>query len=112
MEWKRGRGRRSRSRNTKSRIGLRKNKSYHVVGHWKNFFGGYYHSKGYGFGHWSYHDKMPGQKLWLWALSDEGKIWESHLTDSDGQYIEFQAGRQLVQFSPNYITFHIKFLAQ
>mgnify|MGYP001223512264 CR=1 FL=1 len=76
-------------------------KSYHVVGHWKNFFGGYYHSKNYGFGHWSHHDKMPGQKLWLWALSDEGKIWESHLTDNDGQYIEFQAGRQLVQFSPD-----------
>ncbi len=76
-------------------------KSYHVVGHWKNFFGGYYHSKDYGFGHWSHHDKMPGQKLWLWALSDEGKIWENHLTDDDGQYIEFQAGRQLVQFSPD-----------
>ena len=57
--------------------------------------------KDYGFGHWSHHDKMPGQKLWLWALSDEGKIWENHLTDNDGQYIEFQAGRQLVQFSPN-----------
>ena len=39
-------------------------KSYHVVGHWKNFFGGYYHTKDYGFGHWSHHDKMPGQKLW------------------------------------------------
>ena len=34
-------------------------KSYHVVGHWKNFFGGYYHNQDYGFGHWSHHDKMP-----------------------------------------------------
>ena len=75
-------------------------KSYHVVGEWKNFFGGYYHDDGYGFGHWSNHDEMPGQKLWLWALSRQGGIWEDHLTDTDGQYIEFQAGRQLVQYSP------------
>ena len=27
-----------------------------------------------------------------------GRIWEDHLTDSDGQYIEFQAGRQFVQY--------------
>lgn len=75
-------------------------KSYHVVGAWKNFFGGYYHQDQYGFGHWAPQDEMPGQKLWLWALSDEGGIWEDHLTDTDGQYIEFQAGRQLVQYSP------------
>ena len=75
-------------------------KSYHVVGQWKNFFGGYYHSDNYGFGHWAKHDEMPGQKLWLWALSDEGGIWEDHLTDNDGQYVEFQAGRQWVQYSP------------
>ncbi|MEA1882682.1 MAG: DUF5107 domain-containing protein [Candidatus Marinimicrobia bacterium] len=75
-------------------------KSYHVVGAWKNFFGGYYHKDGYGFGHWARQDEMPGQKLWLWALSQQGGIWEDHLTDTDGQYIEFQAGRQLVQYSP------------
>jgi len=75
-------------------------KSYHVVGQWKNFFGGYYHKNGYGFGHWAKHDEMPGQKLWLWALSEEGGIWEDHLTDTDGQYVEFQAGRQWVQYSP------------
>ena len=73
-------------------------KSYHVVGYWKNFFGGYYHDDGYGFGHWANHDEMPGQKLWLWSQSDQGRIWEDHLTDTDGQYIEFQAGRQLVQY--------------
>ena len=73
-------------------------KSYHVIGYWKNFFGGYYHNDGYGFGHWANHDVMPGQKLWLWSLSDQGGIWEDHLTDTDGQYIEFQAGRQFVQY--------------
>ncbi|MDP6499546.1 MAG: DUF5107 domain-containing protein [Candidatus Marinimicrobia bacterium] len=75
-------------------------KSYHVVGAWKNFFGGYYHKDGYGFGHWARQDEMPGQKLWLWALSRQGGIWEDLLTDTDGQYIEFQAGRQMVQYSP------------
>ena len=57
-------------------------KSYHVVGSWKNFFGGYYHNDGYGFGHWANHDEMPGQKLWLWSQADLGEIWEDHLTDT------------------------------
>ncbi len=43
---------------------------------------------------------MPGQKLWLWALSREGGVWEELLTDTDGQYVEFQAGRLFVQYSP------------
>jgi tetratricopeptide (TPR) repeat protein len=75
-------------------------KSYHVVGELHDFFGGYYHDDGYGFGHWSRHEEMPGQKLWLWALSRAGGVWEDLLTDTDGQYIEFQAGRLLVQYAP------------
>ncbi|MCZ6915644.1 MAG: DUF5107 domain-containing protein [Gemmatimonadetes bacterium] len=76
-------------------------KSYHVVGELNDFFGGYYHDDDYGFGHWSRYEEMPGQKLWLWALSGEGGIWEELLTDTDGQYVEFQAGRLLVQYSPD-----------
>jgi len=76
-------------------------KSYHVVGELKDFFGGYYRDAGYGFGHWARYEEMPGQKLWLWALSRAGGIWEDLLTDTDGQYVEFQAGRLLVQFSPD-----------
>ncbi len=76
-------------------------KSYHVVGELNDFFGGYYHDSNYGFGHWSEYEEMPGQKLWLWALSRAGGIWEDLLTDTDGQYIEFQAGRQFVQYSPD-----------
>jgi predicted negative regulator of RcsB-dependent stress response len=75
-------------------------KSYHVVGELNDFFGGYYHDADYGFGHWSRYEEMPGQKLWLWALSREGGVWEELLTDSDGQYIEFQAGRLYVQYAP------------
>ena len=77
-------------------------KSYHVVGEYQNYFGGYFHEKNFGFGHWALHEEMPGQKLWLWDLSRSGGIWENLLTDKDGQYIEFQAGRQLNQYSPNH----------
>ena len=74
-------------------------KSYHVVGEYNDFFGGYYHDSKFGFGQWAPYEEMPGQKLWLWALSRSGGIWEDLLTDSDGQYIEFQAGRLLDQYS-------------
>lgn len=74
-------------------------KSYHVVGSYEDFFGGYYHNSHFGFGHWSPYEEMPGQKLWLWALSRSGGIWEDLLTDTDGQYIEFQAGRLFDQYS-------------
>jgi len=76
-------------------------KSYHIVGEFKDFFGGYYHDTEFGFGHWSLYDEMPGQKLWLWALSRSGGIWEDLLTDTDGQYIEFQAGRLFDQYQPS-----------
>jgi tetratricopeptide (TPR) repeat protein len=75
-------------------------KSYHVVGTYEDFFGGYFHNPQVGFGHWSPYEEMPGQKLWLWALSRSGGIWEDLLTDTDGQYIEFQAGRLFNQYSP------------
>jgi len=76
------------------------NKSFHVVGRFDDFFGGYFESADYGFGHWSPYEQMPGQKLWLWALSRAGGIWEDLLTDTDGQYVEYQAGRLLVQYTP------------
>ncbi|MFT4565822.1 MAG: tetratricopeptide (TPR) repeat protein [Saprospiraceae bacterium] len=75
-------------------------KSYHVVGSYDDYFGGYFEEKDYGFGHWSTYDDSPGQKVWLWDLSRSGGIWENLLTDTDGQYIEFQAGRLLNQYSP------------
>ena len=76
------------------------NKSYHVVGELNDFFGGYYHDDDYGWGHWARYEDMPGQKMWLWALSRSGGIWEDLLTDTDGQYVEFQAGRLFVQYQP------------
>ncbi len=74
------------------------NKSYHVVGEYNDFMGGYYHRSGFGFGHWALYDEMPGHKLWLWSLARDGGIWEDLLTDTDGQYMEFQAGRMFNQY--------------
>ncbi len=74
-------------------------KAYHVTGA-TNFMGGYYHDANFGFGHWALNTEMPGRKLFLWSLAREGGIWEDLLTDSDGQYIEFQAGRLFNQYSP------------
>ena len=68
-------------------------KSYHLVGGNNGFYGIWWRDLGYG----SYHRSLPyakyGRKIWLWALSREGGIWEDLLTDSDGQYAELQAGR-------------------
>lgn len=37
--------------------------------------------------------ESPGQKFWTWGTARSGLIWEGLLTDTDGQYIEVQAGR-------------------
>jgi Tfp pilus assembly protein PilF len=76
-------------------------RSSHVVGEYNDFMGGYYHKSGFGFGHWALYDEMPGHKLWLWAQSRSGAIWEDLLTDNDGQYMEYQAGRMFNQYSPS-----------
>ncbi|HUX97359.1 MAG TPA: DUF5107 domain-containing protein [Bacteroidales bacterium] len=73
-------------------------KSYHVVGEFNDFMGGYYHNSNFGYGHWALYDEVPGHKLWLWSLARDGGIWEDLLTDSDGQYMEFQAGRMHNQY--------------
>lgn len=68
-------------------------KSYHVINSFTDFFGGYWHDDNFGFGHCSTYDDKPGKKLWIWGLSDQGMIWEDLLTEKDGQYIEYQAGK-------------------
>lgn len=67
-------------------------KSYHVLGTHTNWFGGYWHNKNFGFGHWAPYSDAPGKKLWIWSRAREGAIWEDLLTDNDGQYIEAQSG--------------------
>ncbi len=73
-------------------------KSYHVLGEFCEAFGGYYGEKKFGFGNWSLYDDKPGKKLWLWAQSRQGAIWEDLLTDKGNrQYVEYQSGRMLSQ---------------
>ncbi len=89
--WPRDTGGRDLSWYRNNRFGS--HKSYFTVGQYKNVYGGYRHDAEFGFGHWARYDDVPGQKLWLWALSRQGGIWEDLLTDTDGQYVEPQAGR-------------------
>ncbi|MCP4725786.1 MAG: DUF5107 domain-containing protein [bacterium] len=73
------------------------NKSRFIMGEYEHFFGGYWHDSDFGFGHWALYDEMPGKKMWIWALSRAGGIWEDLLTDKDGQYTEPQSGRLFSQ---------------
>ena len=72
-------------------------KSYHVMGRYSEFFGGYWHQDDFGMARYSTYGEKPGRKIWIWGLSREGMIWENLLTDSDGQYVEVQSGRQFNQ---------------
>ena len=68
-------------------------KSYHVLPGPNDAYGIWWPEKGVG----AYHRNEPcekyGRKIWLWALSRAGGIWEDLLTDDDGQYAELQSGR-------------------
>ncbi len=76
-------------------------KSYHILGENQNYKGAYWHDEEVGMGHYSRQYDLPGQKLWIWALSRSGRIWEDLLTDEDGQYVEVQAGRMFNQADRN-----------
>jgi len=68
-------------------------KSYHIVGKHRPYFGAYWKDDDFGVMQYSNRDDKLGKKIWIWALSDEGKIWEELLTDNNGQYAEIQSGR-------------------
>lgn len=72
-------------------------KSYHVLNAYSSHMGGYWHDDDFGFGHLVDHSDMPGKKLWIWGLSEQGMIWVDLLTDTKGQYIEFQSGKSFNQ---------------
>ena len=73
------------------------NKSYHVLNGDNRIFGAWYPSRGVGFIHENEACDKYGRKIWIWAHSREGAIWEDLLTDSDGQYVELQSGRAFNQ---------------
>ncbi|MBQ0025260.1 MAG: DUF5107 domain-containing protein [Bacteroidales bacterium] len=68
-------------------------KSYHMVGSHKSFFGSYYKDDDWGVMHWALRDEKLGRKYYTWALSDQGGIWIDLLTDTRPQYIEMQSGK-------------------
>ena len=66
-------------------------KSYHVLNGDNRIFAVWWPEAA--FGSYHYAAEKYGRKIWLWALSREGGIWEDLLTDTDGQYVELQSGR-------------------
>lgn len=75
-------------------------KSYHIFGKYSNYFGAFYSKTNYGMAHYAPRLEKVGKKVFFWALSDQGKIWEELLTDKDGQYVEMQSGRLFNQNQP------------
>ena len=68
-------------------------KSYHILGEYSEYFGGYFEKSGFGYGHWALYDEKSGMKLWVWSLARDGGIWEDLLTDPPKkQYTEPQTG--------------------
>lgn len=76
-------------------------KSYHIVGTRDKYFGTWWADRNFGMMHYSERDDKPGRKMFSWALSDQGDIWEELLTDNAGQYVELQSGRL---FNQNMVT--------
>ena len=72
-------------------------KPYHIVGKYSQYFGAYWHDKKVGFIRCGNRDGALGAKVWIWGLSDQGMIWENILSDTNGQYVEIQSGRNFNQ---------------
>ncbi len=70
-----------------------RSKSYHIIGSHDSYFGAYWENDHFGWLHYSDREEKLGKKMFSWALSDVGKIWEELLTDQNGQYVELQSGR-------------------
>ena len=73
--------------------------SCHIFGSLDNYYVSYYHDEDFGSGHWSDIYGTPGKKIFLWSQARNGAIWENLLTDTNGQYVEVQAGRMYNQNS-------------
>jgi tetratricopeptide (TPR) repeat protein len=73
--------------------------SCHIFGSIDNYYVSYFHDEDFGSGHWSEIYGTPGKKIFLWSQARNGAIWENLLTDTNGQYVEVQAGRMYNQNS-------------
>ena len=72
----------------------------------RDFFGVYYEKSDRGIVHVADHRELPGKKTWTWGTDDAGRIWVRKLTDTDGQYVEFQGGRFETQMEHQFIAPH------
>lgn len=54
----------------------------------------------------AYHREVPGKKTWTWGTDEAGDLWIDKLTDKDGQYVEFQAGRHETQMEHEFLAPH------
>ncbi len=72
----------------------------------RDFFGVYYEKSDWGIVHVADHHQLPGKKTWTWGTADSGRIWIEKLTDKDGQYVEFQAGRYETQMEHEFLPPH------
>ncbi len=75
-------------------------KSYHLSGSHRNYFGAYWENDDFGMLHYSLRDEKLGRKFFTWSQSDQGNIWVDLLTDDNPQYVEMQSGRL---FNQNFI---------
>ena len=72
----------------------------------RDFMGIYYEKSDWGVVHVADHREVPGKKTWTWGNDDAGKIWIEKLTEKDGQYVEFQAGRYETQMEHEFLAPH------
>lgn len=72
----------------------------------RDFFGVYYEKSDWGIVHVADHRELAGKKTWTWGTDPSGKIWIDKLTEKDGQYVEFQAGRFETQMEHEFIVPH------
>ena len=72
----------------------------------RDFMGVYYEKSDWGVVHVADHREVPGKKTWTWGTDDAGSIWIDKLTDHDGQYVEFQAGRYETQMEHEFLAPH------
>jgi len=68
-------------------------KSFHILGTHSNYFGALWHEQDFGMIHYAKRNDKVGRKVFYWAQSESGRIWEDLLTDHSGQYVEIQSGR-------------------
>lgn len=72
----------------------------------RDFFGVYYEKSDWGIVHVADHRELAGKKTWTWGTDPSGAIWVDKLTEKDGQYVEFQAGRFETQMEHEFIAPH------